>query len=257
MFDDVQRIAREAGSLAADYFTKLGNVAVESKGHLDLVTEADRQVERLIGERLEEAFPDDGIFGEEGAARQTSSGRIWVVDPIDGTFNYLRGSDQWAVSIGLYEAGQPRFGVVYAPLRDEFLVGGEGFAPTLNGNPLAARSGFDRSRAVCDIGFHPSIPAEEQLGAFRFVIDEAGMTFRCTGSAITALIDVGRGQVDGYFGLGISTWDLMAMLPILKHIGITSTLDWNSIKLQDKLRFVCGTPEFIDVFSSHCPAGSR
>ncbi len=253
MFDDVQTIAREAGALSLDYFSRLANIAVEAKGHLDLVTEADREVESLIVRRLQEVYPQDGIFGEEGAASISRSGRSWVVDPIDGTFNFLRGGDRWAISIGLYEGRQPRFGVIYAPMRDQFLVGGESILPTLNGKPIAKRTGLDRSRAACSVGLHPSIPVGDQLAAIRFIIEDAKMTFRNTGCATSDLIDVATGEVDGYFGLGISTWDLMAILPILDQIDVKTTLDWNAIELPDKLQFACGTPDFLRVFASALP----
>jgi len=96
--------------------------------------------------RILAAFPNDVVIGEEGAAHQGSSGRLWVIDPIDGTFNFVRGSDQWAVSIGLYENGQPGFGVIHAPARRQILVGGIGMVTTLNGAPMALRSGLDRDR---------------------------------------------------------------------------------------------------------------
>lgn len=88
----VEDIAREAGRLALTYFQSLASLPVEKKGHLDLVTEADRQVETLLIASLQKAFPDDGIFGEEGGEIAGTSGRIWVVDPIDGTFNFVRGN---------------------------------------------------------------------------------------------------------------------------------------------------------------------
>ena len=109
----VELLAREAGALALSHFKALGSVPVESKGHLDLVTAADQDVERFLTEGLVKIFPNDGIFGEEGAAHQGNSGRTWVIDPIDGTFNFVRGGDQWAISIGLYESAQPIFGVIF------------------------------------------------------------------------------------------------------------------------------------------------
>jgi myo-inositol-1(or 4)-monophosphatase len=257
MFEDVQSIAREAGALAVDHFKRIASIAVQSKGHLDLVTEADRQVELLIGNRLQALFPLDGIFGEEGAEVESRSGRTWVIDPIDGTFNFLRGNRDWAVSIGLYEQRRPRFGVLYAPMRGEFLVGGAGLPATINDKPLPRRSGLDPSRAACSIGFHPTTPVERQLAALRFIIQDASMSFRCGGSATTALIDVAKGEVDGYYGMGISTWDLMAILPIIETIGLTTTLDWPTIELPEKLRFVCGTAEFLSAFAREVPPGSR
>jgi len=249
MYDALEPIIREAGALAARYFDRLSGLTIESKGHLDLVSEADREVEKLIGTRLRAAFPGDGIFGEEGVAEKSRTGRAWIVDPIDGTFNFLRGSDHWAVSIGLRDGTQPRFGAVYVPERDQLMIGGPGQGVRLNGKALPKRAGLDRTKAACSVGFHPSIPTVEQTEALRFILDDARMTFRNTGSAVTGLIDVATGAVDGYLGLGISTWDLMAMVPILAELGAETTLDWDKIALDDKLRFACGTPEFLEIFA--------
>lgn len=249
MYDEVQKIVLEAGALATGYFSRLATIGVESKGHLDLVTEADKAVEALIVRRLQEGFPDDGIYGEEGTAKPSVSGRTWVIDPIDGTFNFLRGGDRWAISIGLHEDRRPAFGVLYAPIRDQLLAGGSGMPSTLNGKTLSCRNGLDRDRAACAVGLHPSIAVDDQLAAIRFILDEARMTFRNSGCAVTDLIDVALGEVDGYLGLGISTWDLMAILPILEQVGVATTIDWDSVDLPQKLRFACGTPEFLQVFA--------
>lgn len=253
----LQDMAVEAGAIALAHFDRIGSVRVESKGHLDLVTQADQDVEAFLTRRLGAVFPDDGVFGEEGAARPGTSGRLWVIDPIDGTFNFVRGSDQWAVSIGLYEDGRPRFGVIHAPARGLTLVGGMGLATTLNGVPMAPRRGLDRDRAACGLGFHPVIPVEQRLTTLRFVMEEAGMTFRCCGSATMALIEVARGEVDGYLGTGESSWDLMAALPMLEQIGIQSTVDWATTDLSSKLRFACGTPEFLAAVQPLVPFGAK
>lgn len=252
----VESMTREAGAIAMSHFETLATVPVESKGHLDLVTAADQEVERFLTERLGQAFPDDGIFGEEGAARQGTTDRIWVVDPIDGTFNFVRGGDQWAVSIGLYENSRPTFGVIHAPVRSQTLVGGVGLPSTLNGAEMAQRSGLDKNRAACGVGFHPTIAVEQRLQTLRYVLEDARMSFRCCGSATVSLIEVALGQVDGYLGIGESTWDLMAALPILEQLGIRSTVDWSNLDLTSKIRFACGTPEFLQAVVDIVPYGA-
>ncbi|MGC3938695.1 inositol monophosphatase family protein [Roseobacter sp. EG26] len=252
----VEAIARKAGDLALSHFHELSSVPVESKGHLDLVTAADQEVEAFVTRALIEAFPDDGVFGEEGAARQGSSGRIWVIDPIDGTFNFVRGGDQWAISIGLYEGGRPVFGVLHVPVRGQTLVGGNGLASTLNGTELALRSGMKSRQAACGVGFHPVIPIDLRLDTLRFVLEDVKMSFRCCGSATLSLIEIAQGQVDGYLGTGESTWDLMAALPILETIGIRCTVDWAQTDLSDKLRFACGTQAFLDAVAPLVPFGT-
>jgi myo-inositol-1(or 4)-monophosphatase len=253
----IETIAREAGDLALSHFHKLSSVSVEAKGHLDLVTAADKEVEGFVTHALIDAFPADGIFGEEGASRQGHSGRIWVIDPIDGTFNFVRGGDQWAVSIGLYEGGRPSFGVVHVPVRRQTLVGGIGIASTLNGTAMTQRSGMKTEQAACGVGFHPVIPVEIRLDTLRFVLEEAQMSFRCCGSATLSLIEIAQGQVDGYLGTGESTWDLMAAIPILEQVGIGCTVDWAQTNLNDKLRFACGTPEFLKAVAPIVPFGTE
>jgi myo-inositol-1(or 4)-monophosphatase len=252
----IETIARQAGDLALSHFEKLSTVPVSSKGHLDLVTAADQEVEAFVTQSLAEAFPNDGVFGEEGAAKQGTSGRLWVIDPIDGTFNFVRGGDQWAVSIGLCEGGQPVFGVVHVPVRRQTLVGGKGMGSTLNGATLPARQEMKAEQAACGVGFHPIIPVERRLETLRFVLEEARMTFRCCGSATLSLIEIAQGQVDGYIGTGESTWDLMAIVPILQEIGVGCTVDWASTDLDDKLRFACGTPGFLEAVEPIVPFGT-
>ena len=203
----VEQLARDAGAVAVGHFEALSTVPVESKGHLDLVTAADQDVERFVTEGIAKAFPEDGIFGEEGAAYQGTSGRTWVVDPIDGTFNFVRGGDQWAISIGLYEAGHPTFGVIFAPLRSQMLVGGIGLASTMNGEKLAPRSGLDSSRASCGVGFHPVIPVDLRLETLRFVLEDVGMSFRCCGSATLSLIEVAQRDGPGIAGKSFNSID--------------------------------------------------
>ena len=252
----IEAIARQAGVLALSHFEKLATVPVEAKGHLDLVTAADKAVEAFIIDALRRTFPDDGVFGEEGGSAAGRSGRTWVIDPIDGTFNFVRGGDQWAVSIGLYENGAPRFGVLNAPVRRQLVVGGEGVPTTINGVEVTRRNGFDRSKASTGVGFHPSIPPEDKLAMLRFVLEDARMMFRCCGSATMSLMEIASGEVDGYIGMGESTWDLMAILPILSQIGVESTVDWSAITLNAKLKFACGTPEFLEVVEPFVPFGS-
>ncbi|XXK30754.1 inositol monophosphatase family protein [Rhodobacteraceae bacterium nBUS_24] len=252
----VETIARKAGNLALSHFHKLGTLPVEAKGHLDLVTVADQQIEAFITQALITAFPDDGVFGEEGASRQGDSGRIWVVDPIDGTFNFVRGGDQWAVSIGLYDRDRPVFGVIHVPVRKQTLVGGDGFPSTLNGKLLKQRKGMKMEQAACCVGFHPAIPIDLRLDTLRFVLEDAQMSFRTCGSATLSLIEVAQGQVDGYIGTGDSTWDLMAGLPILEQVGIGCTINWAQTDLNDKLRFSCGTAEFLEAVATLVPDGT-
>lgn len=241
----VSEIARDAGNIALSHFQALANEPAERKGHLDLVTRADREVETFLIESLQKAFPNDGIYGEEGGDVEGSSGRIWVIDPIDGTFNFVRGGHDWAISIGLYEHRRPKFGVIYAPVRNLMLIGGEAVETQLNGRPLPPLPAFVMSQGSMGIGLHPSIDSKDRLEVIRYIYEDLDISFRCYGSAALSLTAVAMGESDGYVALGDSTWDVMAALPILANLGVSHTIDWDHTDLQTKLRFACGSDEFL------------
>lgn len=241
----IEAIARQAGALALEHFRSLASLPVEKKGHLDLVTAADRQVEALLVAKLREAFPNDGIYGEEGGEIAGRSGRTWVIDPIDGTFNFVRGGDDWAISIGLYEDRRPVFGVIFAPARDLMITGGSTVPTRLNGNPMSPLPPLDMSQAAVGFGIHPSVATEDRLELIRFISDDLRISFRSCGSATSSFISVALGETDGYISLGDSTWDVMAALPILANLGVGHTIDWDQTLLSQKLRFACGSEEFL------------
>jgi myo-inositol-1(or 4)-monophosphatase len=243
--DQIQSIAIRAGEISLRYFRELPSLHVETKGPLDLVTIADREVERFITAELARSFPDDGIFGEEGSFVESKSGRTWVIDPIDGTFNFLRGSQDWGISIGLFENGRPSFGLVNAPVRDEVFAGGRNIGASLNGEPLSGLRPFDSNRAAVGLGIHPQVPSDEGLRLIAHVVNDLKVAFRVTGSSVISLIDIAKGTVDGYIGLGIPSWDILGMLPCLEQLGVTTTINWKAVGLNTKLRFVCATSEFL------------
>ena len=242
----IERIAREAGEIALALFQSFADLPVERKGHLDLVTKADREVEDFLIDSLRKEFPDDGIYGEERGELTGSSGRVWVIDPIDGTFNFVRGGQNWAISIGLYEVRRPALGVIFAPVRDLMLVGGDGVPTLLNGEPMASVPALNLLQASMGIGLHPSVSTDDRLEVVRFISDELRISFRCCGSATLSLIEVAMGETDGYVSLGDATWDVMAALPILHNLGVIHTIDWEHTNLEAKLRFACGTESFVE-----------
>lgn len=243
----VEAIARKAGEIALGHFRSFAGVPVENKGHLDLVTAADKEVEAFLVASLRAAFPDDGVLGEEGGDIAGTSGRIWVIDPIDGTFNFVRGGQNWAISIGLFEDRRPTFGAIYAPVRDLMLSGGQSVPTLLNGRLVPELPPLDMSRAAISFSMHPTVATKDRLEVMRFISDELRISFRSCGSATLSLIEVAMGETDGYLSLGDSTWDVMAGLPILANLGVSHTIDWDTVNLNEKLRFACGSRRFIEM----------
>ncbi|SDN02179.1 inositol monophosphatase [Ensifer sp. YR511] len=243
----VNSIAVEAGQIALQHFRTISTIDVESKGPLDLVTVADREVEGFICSELTRAFPDDGVFGEEGSTVTGTSGRTWVIDPIDGTFNFVRGSKDWGISIGLFEKDGPVFGAVNAPARCELFCGGRGNAALMNGERLPALRPFDGKSAAIGVGIHPNIPKQEGLKLLAGIVNDLNVAYRVTGSSVISLIDIATGAVDGYVGRGIPCWDILGMLPGLEQMGILTTIDWRTTGLAQKLDFVCGNADILSV----------
>ncbi|MFD2249929.1 myo-inositol-1(or 4)-monophosphatase [Pseudochelatococcus lubricantis] len=250
MLERIVAIAEEAGRLALDHFEKRGSLPVTSKAHLNLVTEADRAVESLIASRLRAAFPDDGLFGEESGGQTGGSRRIWVVDPIDGTFNFVRGGDQWAVSIGLFENGCPVLGVIHAPVRGTMLAGGKGSAPTLNGALLAPLTPFAPDRGSIGVGLDSGAPVDEQIEVLRFLMRDARLMIRSCNSATMAMMEVATGEADVYLAMGDSSWDVMAAWPILIALGARATFGWDNVPLTAGLKFAIGKPEAVDLLAA-------
>lgn len=243
--NDIKAIAITAGDIAMRHFSMLATLNVEAKGPLDLVTAADRDVERFICNELMRVFPDDGIFGEEGSSIDSRSGRTWVIDPIDGTFNFVRGSHDWGISIGLFEEGEPRFGVVNAPARAEIFTGGAGLPASLNDVALAPLRPFNRNYAAVGVGIHPDVPKRDGLRLIDDLINNYDVAIRVTGSSVISLIDIVKGSVDGYIGRGIPSWDILGMLPCVEQLGIKTTVDWKETGLDRKLDFMCAHPDML------------
>ncbi|MFN7224578.1 MAG: inositol monophosphatase family protein, partial [Paracoccaceae bacterium] len=161
-----------------------------------------------------------------------------------------RGGAQWAVSIGLWQDGQPMAGIVHAPVLGLTLTGGAGHPAMLNDKAMPLLSGYSPDRAAVSVCLGRAIPSDARIAMLRFLMDDAGIQFRCCNASTLSLIEVATGEVDGHVGYGESAWDVMGIWPILTALGAVSTLDWSSTPLDAKLRFVIGKPALVDACRS-------
>ena len=210
-------LARQAGDLAMRLRPPMGAAVATLKGAQDWLTEADGAVEAFLSKRLAAIFPEDGFQGEEtGRAR---AGRLrWVVDPIDGTSNYARGSSRFCVSLGLIEDRIALAGVLVAPALGEVFAARQGGGATLNGAAIRAAETTDLTRAQVECGWSPRLPNGGYFTLVQRVMD-AGAMMRAGGSGAMALADVAAGRLDGYVELHINLWDVAAGLAILSEAG--------------------------------------
>ena len=212
MIDTALSIAREAGEVLLERFGRLSGAEVERKGPRDLVTVADRDAEALVTRRLTAAFPDHGILGEEGARREAAAGApTWIVDPLDGTTNFVHGIPVFAVSIGCVQDGRPILGVVHAPALGQTFWGGPGQGAHEGDRPVSVSATPMLSEALLATGFPyelDRLPDDnlDNLAAFA----KRARGIRRLGSAALDLAWVASGRLDAFWELHLSPWDVAA-----------------------------------------------
>jgi myo-inositol-1(or 4)-monophosphatase len=216
-----QRVAREAGALALEHFRNRERLVVELKGPQDFVSRADREVEALIGAELSAAFPGDRFLGEETAAEFAGPiDRCWVVDPIDGTHNFLRGVPYWNVAIAYVVAGRAEVAVVFDPVADELhhASRGEGaWCDDASGRRrLHVADTSELRGAYVALGHHDRAFDARYL-AIRERMMERGVAMRNFGSAALQLAHVARGRLDAFIELQLSIWDAIGGLLLVEE----------------------------------------
>ncbi len=219
-------IAREAGARLREFFAQ--GVETEYKGDVDLVTVADRTAEKLIRGRLGEAFPEHGIYGEEGTRDRMDREFRWYVDPLDGTTNFAHGFPQFCVSLGLEQrpadlkSGQDGTlvaAVIYDPLRDELFTAERGRGAELNGKPLRVSRTAELAESLVSTGFpsrkrhlSPNIHFYQE-----FTLRSHGV--RRAGSAALDLAYVAAGRMEAFWEFNLNPWDTAAGILLVKEAG--------------------------------------
>ncbi|GIX33253.1 MAG: inositol monophosphatase [Lysobacterales bacterium] len=215
------RAARAAGELILRHLDRIHTLEIEHKGRHDYVSQVDRMAEELIVRELRHAWPDCAILGEEGGERGSSTARrVWIVDPLDGTSNFLRGIPHFAVSIALMEQGQLVDAVVFDPVRNELFTASRGSGALLNGRRLRVGQRVQLDGALLATGFPFREPEHlpAHLEMLRRVLEKAE-DLRRTGSAALDLAWVACGRLDGYFEYGLAPWDMAAGSLLVREAG--------------------------------------
>ncbi|RUR03384.1 inositol monophosphatase family protein [Labedella endophytica] len=218
-------IAREAGELAARRRAEGVSIAASKSSLEDVVTEADREVEDLIRSRLGELRPDDAFLGEESGAEGGSSGLTWVVDPIDGTVNYLYGIPDYCVSIAVVE-GEPEpsswtalAGAVFAPAKGELFTAAAGHGAFRGDERLAVNTGMSPALALVGTGFGYSAEKRVRQAAVVGSLIAEVRDIRRIGAAALDLCAVACGRIDAYYESGLNPWDQAAGVLIAQEAG--------------------------------------
>lgn len=235
--------ARAAGALLMDGFGRDIEINTKSSA-IDFVTQYDLAAEALILERLQTAFPDHSLIGEEGTDRTGRQPYTWYIDPLDGTNNFSHGFPVFCVSLALYEGQKPLVGVIYDPTRDECFKAAAGQGAWLTGSgdtrPLHVSAADSLVHGLLATGFPYDVHTSSlDNGAYvvRFIKRAFGL--RRAGSAALDLAYVAAGRLDGYWEFKVSPWDVGAgILLVLEAGGSVTAIDGSPLVLADKLHIL-------------------
>jgi myo-inositol-1(or 4)-monophosphatase len=214
-----ERAARAAGEVLLSYYGRPPEGVEAKSSATDLVSDADREAERAVRELLEAERPDDGLVAEEGSAARGASGRRWVVDPLDGTINFLYGFPAWAVSVALEDADGVALGVVHSPIHGETFRAVRGEGAFLGDRRLRVRPPRRLDQALVSTGFSYE-PARRavQADVVRALLPRA-RDIRRAGAAALDLAWLAAGRVDAFFERGLQHWDWAAGRLLVQEAG--------------------------------------
>lgn len=185
----------------------------------DLVSDADRAAEKFLVDFFKHERPDDGILAEEGGGRESRSGITWVIDPLDGTVNFLFGIPVWCVSIAAQDADGGLAGVVYDPNRDELFAAARGEGSTLNGEPIQVGAKADLAEALIGTGFSYDAEARSEQASILSRVLPKVRDLRRAGSAAIDLATLACGRFDGFYEAPMEAWDKAAGVLIVQEAG--------------------------------------
>jgi len=213
------KAARLAGNVLLRSINKLDALNVVEKDRMDYASEVDADAEKVIVKELRRAYPDYAVVGEEGGSQ--GKGRFtWVIDPLDGTSNYLRGFPHYCVSIALVDNGEPTDAVIFDPLRNDLFTASKGAGAQLNERRIRVADRKDLSGTLICTGFPPRerARATAQLKCVNELLATAE-DVRRTGSAALDLAYVACGRLDAYFEAGVKDWDVAAGVLLVREAG--------------------------------------
>ena len=242
MINIAVRAARSAGNLIVRQLERVDPNTISQKSRNDFVSEVDRKAEQEIISVLHKAYPNHGILAEE-SGRQKGNEFVWVIDPLDGTTNYLRGFPHFAVSIALQKNGVTEHGVIYDPLRQELFTASRGAGATLNDRRMRVTGLRELGGALIGTGFpfkqHNHLPAYMEM--FQSMLTRSG-DLRRAGAAALDLAYVAAGRLDGFWEIGLNPWDMAAgALMVVEAGGLVTDFD-NGKEYLDSGNIICANP---------------
>jgi myo-inositol-1(or 4)-monophosphatase len=242
-------VARRVGREARDFRETGGSAAllVENKGLQDFVTVADKHAEDTIRSEFGNAFPEDGFMGEESGGATTAAG-FWVVDPIDGTTNFVRGFRHWGVSIAFVAQGAVQLGVIYDAALDKVYSAQAGVGAFKDGLPIRASAVTDPAQAIAILG-HSRRTSFADYQAISARLHGLGIDYRRMGAAAIGLVRTADGISDLYYEAHLNAWDVLAGALIAREAGADVYLPPLAELLDDGGPVIAAAPGLRDTFA--------
>ena len=212
--------ARQAGEIIVRNMEQVDRLKITAKNANDFFTEVDIKAEQVIINAIHKAYPAHGIYAEESGSQEGDGESVWIIDPLDGTYNYLHGFPFFSVSIALKVKGRIEHGVVYDPLRHECFAASRGRGARVNDKRIRVSKQTQLGAALLGTGFpmHDMDLAQRYLPTFSALIGKcAGV--RRTGSAALDLAYVASGRLDGFWEFGLRPWDIAAGSLLIREAG--------------------------------------
>lgn len=242
------RAARAAGDIILRYHNQIELLTITNKAANDFVSEVDKSAEVAIIDEIKKAFPEHSFLAEESGETINDSKFLWIIDPLDGTTNYLHGFPQYAVSIALFEDGEATQAVVYDPFKEEMFFASRGDGCYLNNHRIRVSGALGFENTLIGTGFPFRAPEhlDTYLAMFKAIHPKvAGI--RRAGSAALDLAYIASGRLDGFFEIGLNIWDIAAGILLIKEAGgHITTFKGNPIPItQSPINVIAATPKIL------------
>lgn len=247
----VTAIARDAGKLALGFFDQRDSLEIEHKGMQDLVSLADRKTEDFIRDGLRETFPDDSIIGEEGGTEASrEDGPIWIIDPIDGTMNFLRGVPYWSVAVALVVDRVLQIGITYDPVHDELYAARRGGGARRNGEIIKVSNTDAPEKAVVGATFSFKMSIDNYGDLLKAIL-KTGSDHRRLGSTALMMAHVSDGRLDACATLMCNSWDVIGGLMLVEEAGGIASNFLDGAELDEPNRCFGTTPGLLSVVQTY------
>lgn len=217
--DFIIKQVQEAQEIIKQRITESYDIDIKNNNQSDLVTAVDVEIEKFLVSRISEAFPEDSFLTEEKTVSTEDSDYVWIIDPIDGTMNFVYTVSDFAISVALYHRGIGMIGVVLDVMKDELFVGIKNEGATLNGKPMKMLEPVTLRESIVDVSLRTMVKMKEDNIANLWDMSTSILSHRNLGSAALRISHIAAGRVHMYISDTLCVWDFAAGIIILEEVG--------------------------------------